>query len=325
MDEGTVRAILESIEWLGSVGTSGDSHVSCRCLMMHKHPKGYDSHPSTTVSFGDIDSWVECFSCGYKNKLEKTLYQLVEDNRISADIAVGFTRAKKNNLVLEPRIRTTVIQDCTIPMKELRKNEYGKNMLEFLRSRSVPVEVAKLMGLAYVPEGHSDEWMGEDREGNPKVTPREGIAIPVMAKVDGKFICVGAQMRMFDVKFRYYALYKFSAQLRLFGEQLLPKVAGKDVFLVEGPFDVLAILAKGFMAFGLYGTKVSKEKALLIKEAGVRMVHVLLDPDDAGEKGTIRADKVLKEFGIPYILHESSKDPKKHTSRELRELTEKVL
>ncbi len=321
MDRATVESVLNQIEWLGHVGTSGDHHFSCRCLMMHEHEKGYDSRASATVSFGKRRSWVECFSCGYKSTLEKTLHALAAINRVSPQLALDYAGAKMNTVILESKVIETPIQDYSIPIKYLQDNDYSQSMLDFLEKKNVDPDIARKFGLAYVPEGHSDEWMPLNPETQePRATREEGIVLPSMSKLDGKWVPVGAQMRMFGDKFRYYAIYRFKAQDRLFAEQILPSCSGKHVFVVEGPFDALHILGLGFAAVALYGTSLTEKKALLLSGANPKMVHMLFDPDAAGRAGKTKSKKVLDKFGLPYILHEPEKDPKLMTRAELADL-----
>lgn len=326
MQESVVEHFLSQIPDVGQIRRSGDWHLTIPCIMGHRHAKGRDSRASMTVSFDVEEPFVECFACGYKARLETALHTLAGMGRLSAATALAFTDAKQKQLILPSRVKPEpVLQDYTLPLKDLLELPYSKNALAFLASRNIKVPVAKAMKIAYVPEGHTDDWMPERADGTIRGCPKEGLLLPIITKVDDKNICVGAQVRLLEGHFRYFALYKFAASNRLFGEQVLPQAAGKHLFLVEGPFDALHIMSEGSLAVGLLGTKLSAQKALLLKQANAQKVHILLDNDRAGRQGAEKAASILREHGVPFLLHQAFKDPKQYSAHELKQLTQKTI
>ena len=320
MDKGTIQSFIERVPHAGVVGGSGDWHLTCRCIMAPiTHLKRFDRSPSMTVSYGiGSESWVECFSCGYKAPLEKTLYALAAQGIVDTGVAMDYTEAKTNKLVLFSEVKPTGDECYDIPLAHLEKNEYSPLMLQFLEQKGIPVETAKRFQLCYVPKGHSDEWMPLDDNEEPRVVKHPGIAVPMFIKgPDQKMTCIGAQLRYLEGKFRYFTLYKFSSSSRLYGEHILPLAEGRPLFVVEGPFDALHILSCGFLAVALFGTTVNDAKVELLKSAGASCVHLLLDPDAPGQKASRKAEPILQKYGVPYTSHIATKDPKRYTKSDL--------
>ena len=326
MDENAVEHFLSQVPDVGIIGKSGDWHLTCRCLMPQRHAKGYDSRPSTTVSFDVETPFVECFGCGYKASLERTLHELAVKGRLNPATALAFTDARKQQLVLPPRVKAEPeFGDYTQPLSILREIPYSQETLDFLTLKGVSAKIAEALHVVDVPAHWSDEWMAEDAEGNPKKTPAGGVGLPLYRHDGTKYVCCGVQLRLINAKFRYFALYKFAATRRLFGEQLIPQMAGKHVFLVEGPFDALHILSEGFLSLALLGTNLTKHKALTLKSSGALCYHILLDNDTAGFQGTKKAIDILKEHGVPFVAHKAYKDPKKYSHEELSKLTKSFI
>jgi DNA primase len=273
-----------------------------------------------TVSFDTPAPWVECFSCGYKRPLEQALFDLASEGRLPATVPLEYRQMKLDSPIVIPKSTGPTLTDYSIPLKDLLANEYAPEMVSFLKTKGISERVARAFRMAYVPPGHSDEWMGEDREGNPRVSKTPGILLPIFSHIDNEWRCVGGQLRYLQGNFRYFALYKFNASRRLFGEQVLSKSKGQDVFLVEGPFDAAHICSEGMRAVGLLGTSLNKHKALLLASAEPKMVHILLDPDKAGTIGSQKAEVILREYGIPYTPHQAYKDPKQYTKADLQQL-----
>lgn len=321
MNEDQIYSVIEQINDVGLITRSGDWHLAFKCFMGHRHAKGYDSSPSMTVSFDTPTPWVECFSCGYKKPLEQALFDLASQGRVAPSAPLDYRQMKLQSPIIIPKVQGPSLTDYTIPLKDLLANDYAPEMVSFLRTKGITEKVARAFRMAYVPSGHSDEWMGEDREGNPRVSRTPGILLPIFSQINDQWQCVGGQLRYLEGNFRYFALYKFNSSRRLFGEQVLSKSKGRDVFLVEGPFDVAHICSEGMRAVGLLGTSLNKHKALLLAAAEPKMVHILLDPDKAGSIGSQKAEVILREYGIPYTPHQAYKDPKQYTKAELQQIT----
>jgi len=326
MNEDQVHSILTRIPWAGQIGRSGDWHLKTCCLMGHRHTRGVDRSPSMTVSFDVPIPWIECFACGYKKPLERALYELVAESRLDPEVAILFTDYKRGALTLEPLTKKLRTVDYSIPLAHVRKNEFPSNVVLFLRTKGITKRsTVDLFQLAYMPAGHSDEWLGEDSSGNPRVMRMEGIVLPVLVPHEGGLMCVGAQLRYIEGEFRYYAVYPFPSQSRLFGEHLLPACKGKHLFLTEGPFDAMHIVEEGHNAVAIMGTAMHDEKALTISAAGPEMVHILLDNDAAGEKARPKIESILKKYGIPFCSHKATKDPKQYTRSEFDQFTKNNL
>lgn len=93
----------------------------------------------------------------------------------------------------------------------------------------------------------------------------------------------------------------------------------KDVYIVEGPLDVLRMHEAGFKnCLGLLGTSLSTEKIKILLDLGIEKCNILLDPDSAGiresEKISLRLNKY---FYIEQIRH-LKQDPGDMPIEELR-------
>jgi DNA primase len=82
----------------------------------------------------------------------------------------------------------------------------------------------------------------------------------------------------------------------------------RPIVLVEGPFDAVAV---NWNSIPLLGSSLSEKSALFKKIMNYKPeVILMLDNDDAGKEGTIRAGKILTDWGIRCsIVEYLGKDP----------------
>ena len=156
--------------------------------------------------------------------------------------------------------------------------------LAYLEARKLPLELAKAHGLGYFPPG---KWPGR------KAPARWGrVAFPLQTPV-GEL--VGLYSRAVDLR---YPQEKAPTEVRhdVWGRRGIfnpAALAGPDLYLCEGPFDALAMLASGFLtAAALVGTK-----GLRWPDLGhVRELYLCLDADGEGQEAAraLARDAVLR-------------------------------
>lgn len=88
-------------------------------------------------------------------------------------------------------------------------------------------------------------------------------------------------------------------------------VGNKNIYLVEGQMDVIALHQAGISnAIAALGTAVGVNHCSLLKELGVQKVHLCLDSDSPGIKASINSIEVLKNyFEVDVVLLNNAKDP----------------
>ena len=85
----------------------------------------------------------------------------------------------------------------------------------------------------------------------------------------------------------------------------------KDVVLVEGLVDAALLQAKGEAGvIACMGSQLSRSQLQTLKRHGVRAVTICLDPDGAGEKGTLACTEGLYESGITAFVAPALPDGK---------------
>lgn len=79
----------------------------------------------------------------------------------------------------------------------------------------------------------------------------------------------------------------------------IDRVYGPEVVLVEGPFDAIRLSTR---AVATLGAGLSAEQRQLLKAKGFEKVIICYDPDEAGEKGAVRAARELLAAGFEVAI-----------------------
>lgn len=104
----------------------------------------------------------------------------------------------------------------------------------------------------------------------------------------------------------------FHKSNNLYGLNLARKTYSKELIIVEGYMDVLAMHKGGFTnAVAVLGTALNDAHTRLLKNAGCESVVLMLDGDNAGVRATLRAIPVLSKAGIKVKTLDLSKGEKK--------------
>ena len=311
----------------GPIRKSGERYASISCVFAPwRHEKGKDATPSMTISFGEGEaSRAHCFSCGYDGCLADMVAEVhaLYPGRIG-HLIVPVVEAEYMSLPPFPTMASSKSKD-SIRIYDSDLASVGKPLppeaFDFLASKGCPASYAEKMRLRWI-----DTMMAEKADGD-FYELRRAILFPVFATINGKVVCVGAQAREINqspTMPKYVMAFRFHSSKFFYGDHLLGKISGREVFLLEGPLDAIHLLSVGSWALGLFGIALQKEKVEKLKQAAPAMVYVLLDPDKAGSENSGRVLNALSYAGIPSKKLVTPKDPRTLTSEELLCLTRSV-
>lgn len=309
----------------GPIRKSGDHYASISCVFAQwRHEKGRDSTPSMTISFGEGEqSHAHCFSCGYDGCLADMVAEVhaLYPGRIG-HLIVPVVEAEYTSLPPFPSMTkiSKTKNDVRIYDSELASvsKPLPPEAMAFLASKGCPADYANKLRLRWVDTAMAEKADGDFYE------LRRAILFPVFSPINGKVVCVGAQAREINqspTMPKYVMAFRFHSSKFFYGDHLLGKLAGRAVYLLEGPLDAIHLLSIGSWALGLFGIALQKEKVEKLKQAAPAMVYVLLDPDKAGSDNSGRVLNALSYAGIPAKKLVSPKDPRTLTAEELLCLT----
>lgn len=200
----------------------------------------------------------------------------------------------------------------------------------FTEERGLSISTIKHFGLGYAPDGYDvlQKYMykkGYTREelfegflasksekGNYYDTFRNRVMFPII-DVIGNVIAFGGRV-MDDSKPKYRNTMDtpvFKKSRNLFALNFAKQYCKDEIILCEGYMDVIALHASGFNnAVATLGTAITSEQARLMKQY-TNKVLISYDADEAGQKATQRAIKILGEVGLQVgvIKVPGAKDP----------------
>lgn len=306
---------------------SGTNHAMTRCLEPKEHASGIDTRPSMSVSFGGGKrSYVHCFGCGLKGRLTEVLFSL-------AGTYTGYYPAALTAQSLETVDFNSLDLDDISPPNPVEEIDYYQDLQElqeqypnfsdegekFLFKKGVKLDVAKKAGVCEVPEGYTDDALGESN-GSPRVMRAKTIILPFLVTTNSGTKCVGAAARSLEENpfSKYFMFYRFKAKGWLYPPPVLPKSRNKKIFLVEGYFDALHLIGLGQRAVAIHGTFLSPDMIHKIKAAKISQVLLALDPDVAGQEAAKNAYKALVSSGISTKLVTAKSDPKYWTQSQTK-------
>lgn len=210
--------------------------------------------------------------------------------------------------------------DKNLVLKRKEKS-YDKGLNETLEKEFLSFFDIAILGSKFV-EKKIGELIGIDRfKLKCKVVGDKGWIVFPVWDYQSRFI--GYVMRLVSYSKKEYKTYG-KVKDYLYGEWLLE--SDKDMVLVEGVFDVIGLSRYVDNVVGLFGTVVTDEQLLRIKNIvdifNVRKVYVMFDPDDSGKREGRNLFKKLKLIGIDAIFCDTSfigKDPKNWTKEDFEQ------
>lgn len=314
-----------------SIGESGDSHLSLSCLMApYRHEGGMDGTPSMTVSVDDTGpSTVRCHMCQYRVSLYNAVMDLNVLHRGGFRNLAEWVREVDTALKKLGTIEAKEKKDKPLSIinysSELRKYlavGLPPHALEFLSSKGIPEQTARFMNFAWIEKATIKKY------DKTEIEVKDSILIPVMSRVSGKLICIGAQARPIKRKTtrsKYFTFFKFKAGHFLYAEHLLHHASGKPLFVLEGPLDVAHFASIGVHSVGLFGLYLNQPRVAKIVCNQPRIVFVMLDPDPEGQKRVERIVMKIRKAGLMVAPIVPTKDPKCLTREDLTSLTGGVI
>jgi len=335
MDRTNLMKVLSVLQNAGiitsSIGESGDSHLSLSCLMApYRHEGGMDETPSMTVSVDDTSpSIARCHMCQYRANLYNAVMDLNVLHRGAFRNLAEWVREVDAALkkletveVKEKKEKPLSIINYSSELRKYLADGLPPGALEFLASKGIPEQTARFMNFAWIEKAAIKKY------DKTEVEVRDSILIPVMSRVSGNLICVGAQARPLTRKAtssKYFTFFKFKAGHFLYAEHLLDRAAGNPLFVLEGPLDVAHFASIGVHAVGLFGLYINQPRMAKIIHSQPRIVFVMLDPDPEGQKRVERIVMKIHNAGLMVAPIVPTKDPKYLTREDLTALTGGVI
>jgi len=126
------------------------------------------------------------------------------------------------------------------------------------------------------------------------VDDKAGLALPVR-DADKRMVGWVLRQRVAEPKYLYYPGMKKSKVL--FGHHLLPKRV-ETLYVVEGPLDAISLDQYGYSVVSLLGAMASAAQVKLLRNIKADKIVLVLDNDEAGQKGTKKGLTQLRDYGI---------------------------
>lgn len=268
--------------------SSGSEFVYADCPMApysDAHSKNYDSNPSFYVTISS-PSFCGCHACGFNKKpfvyLLKDLARLSKHFIPAYELAVKYDT--KNLHRRDTGFKAGFTADRTIytGYEERFRADMDVMPWDWLDSKGVH------------EKGVETFKIGLDVASGSVVLPSIDL--------DGEV--VGAQARTIyqgTEKAKYVTILRFPSKSNFFGEHLL-NLETQTVVIFEGPFDAVHAWEEGVEnTLAVYGSALHEGQILKLKNWGIQICHLMLDPDAAGESG-ITESKALVERLYPELV-----------------------
>lgn len=223
----------------------------------------------------------------------------------------------------------------------------GKKALEYLRLRKVSKEVQALFALGYsLQDWHGLENYFKQKKIDIDLAVKSGLLVKnnkgqvydrfrdrlmfPIRDLQGRVIAFGGRV-LGEGEPKYLnsndsLIYKKGEHLYGLYEAKPHLLKQREVFLVEGYLDVLALVEAGFAnCCAILGTSLTESQAFKLSQL-VSKVIVLLDGDDAGKKAALRSTEILLAQGLEceVVLLPLGEDPdsflKKYGAEEFKKI-----
>ena len=303
-------------------------------------------HNEKTPSFVvyPADNSFFCFGCGVGGNAITFIRQI---ERLDYPDAVEFLAKRAGITVVRDNEREQYRPKATISKERLRQmnvdaakyfhamlfadNEYSRQALSyFTENRKLSIATIKHFGLGYAPngfdntikyllsKGYSREEMSEgflamkSEKGGYYDAFRNRVMFPIIDTA-GNVIAFGGRV-LDDSKPKYRNSTDtpvFKKSYNLFALNFARMSCSEEIILCEGYMDVIALHSAGFTnAVATLGTAITSEQARLMKRY-TKKVIICYDADEAGQKATQKAIRLLEEVGlaVSVIKIPGSKDP----------------
>ena len=303
-------------------------------------------HNEKTPSFMvyPADNSFFCFGCGVGGNAITFIRQM---ERLDYPDAVEFLARRAGITIVRDDDREQYRPKTSISKERLRQmnvdaakffhamlfanNSDSKEALAyFTEKRKLSIATIKHFGLGYAPnsfdatmkyllsKGYTREEMAEgflamkNEKGKYYDAFRNRVMFPIIDTA-GNVIAFGGRV-LDDSKPKYRNSTDtpvFKKSYNLFALNFARMTCSEEIILCEGYMDVIALHAAGFTnAVATLGTAITSEQARLMKRY-TKKVIICYDADEAGQKATQKAMRLLEEVGlnVTVIKIPGSKDP----------------
>lgn len=342
------REIIEEIVARTDISDLIGSYVSLKRAGSNMNglcPFHSERTPSFTV-FSKTNSFY-CFGCGaggdaitFVMKAENLDYpSAVEFLASRAGITIPQDKTELGNMGMS---RKRVYEMNLAAAKFFRENLFdpgvGADALKyFTGARKLSMSTIKRFGLGYAPNnfwaltnhmralGFSEQELIDgflcgrsQKSGKLYDYFRNRVIFPII-DVTGNIIAFGGRV-MDDSKPKYLNTSDtpgFKKSKNLFALNFAKNHCAEQLILCEGYMDVIALHAAGFEnAVATLGTALTQEQARMMTKYTKRVV-LLYDSDEAGQRATDRAIKILSEVGmdVRILKLNGAKDPDEYIKK----------
>lgn len=167
--------------------------------------------------------------------------------------------------------------------------------LDYLKRRGVTDATIKRWGLGYITKG----YQGFKTEAMINLWEKR-VSFPIISKNNEGIIGFGGRIIEAVDRPKYVnspQSANYNKREELYGYNLVPEQA-PIIYLCEGYMDCVSMDSHGYYyPVASLGTALTKEQAYLIRKKTTK-VAICYDTDDAGEKATVRAIKMLWQAGF---------------------------
>ena len=342
------REIIEEIVARTDISDLIGSYVSLKRAGSNMHglcPFHSERTPSFTV-FSKTNSFY-CFGCGSGGDAI-TFVMKAENLDYPSALEFLATRAgitipqDKNELQNTGMSRRRVYEMNLAAAKFFRENLFDKNIGAdalgyFVGKRKLSMTTVKRFGLGYAPNnfwaltnhmrglGFSEQELIDgflcgrsQKSGKLYDYFRNRVIFPIIDPA-GNIIAFGGRV-MDDSKPKYLNTSDtpgFKKSKNLFALNYAKNHCAEQIILCEGYMDVIALHEAGFEnAVATLGTALTQEQARMLTKYTQKVV-LLYDSDDAGQRATDRAIKILSEVGLEVRILKlnGAKDPDEYIKK----------
>ena len=342
------REIIEEIINRTDIGDLIGSYVTLKRAGSNMNglcPFHSEKTPSFTV-FTRSNSFY-CFGCGAGG--DAITFAMRAEN-LDYPSAVEFLASRagitipqdKNELANMGMSRKRVYEMNLAAAKFFRDNLFDKNvggdaLNYFVGQRKLSMATVKRFGLGYAPNnfwaltnhmrslGFTEQELIDgflcgrsQKSGKLYDYFRNRVIFPII-DVTGNIIAFGGRV-MDDSKPKYLNTSDtpgFKKSKNLFALNYAKNHCSEQIILCEGYMDVIALHAAGFEnAVATLGTALTQEQARMLTKYTKKVV-LLYDSDEAGQKATDRAIKILAEVGmdVRILKLNGAKDPDEYIKK----------
>lgn len=302
--------------------SKGTEYKGC-CPFPHRHAKGRDENPSFSINSNTGEFY--CYSCNAGGKSLVTLVMFLINVDKEAAIkhlgykSTGDMQTTDNNRLMA-ECKTLFAKAATIPA-------IRANMLGYFGTRQIPIteEVMQRydIGFGYYKihprlKHHNQTTLEKANIFSGDVfLPESRITIPIISR--GQLIGFSCRS-MTSSNTRKY-INCFNKELYPMHTWMAGLEQGKEIYIVEGIFDMIRMKEYGFNAAALMGTHITKERAKLL--TGYDKIYICLDNDSAGVTAATRfietRSGILDGACIKVVNLPGRKDPDECTKEEIEE------